>query len=408
MNTEIQITNNIEAKFFAFLTELVESGCPQYILIEFLDRELGEVLDRFDGSPNVLEEEIAYQLEKILNACGEDAWSYLPDQDELKKAIGCASPEGINEDYLQVKKEANRKTSEKIASLYLEKNPRDLFYGARLLGEDAEEIWSYKKLTEEELNVLRKCSELAKSEECGLGEILESEGHVKLLEKLLEHESPYSLGYLDSIDLEHPLKFSGFAFQSVSAQATLDSEKIIGVDLTDEEYKEILIELLLNSNHYSMNMLVYRKPELAQQIMEHLSYASMDFMFENWEPFVADMKELKEVCEKILNPFKDTLSLFECENPVIKTFVLRHQIVPKYGLFNEYQTHMHFEGRKIVVSNEQYTDNSSGSFESFTIDASVVMKKYGLDTPEEIHPYFKEHYNKVGALEQLRKELLGE
>mgnify|MGYP006945369751 FL=1 len=126
-------------------------------MIEFLDRELGEALDRFEGSPNVLEEEIAYQLEKILNACGEDAWSYLPDQDELKKAIGCASPEGINEDYLQVKKEANRKTAEKIASLYLEKNPRDLFYGARLFGEDAEEIWSYKKLTEEELNVLRKC-----------------------------------------------------------------------------------------------------------------------------------------------------------------------------------------------------------------------------------------------------------
>lgn len=408
MNTGIQITNNIEAKFFAFLTELVESGCPQYILIEFLDRELGETLDRFDGSPNVLEEEIAYQLEKILNACGEEAWSYLPDQDELKKTIGCASPEGINEDYLQVKKEANRKTAEKIASLYLEKNPRDLFYGAHLLGEDDEEIYSYKKLTEEELNVLRKCSELAKSEECGLGEILESEGHVKLLEKLLQHDTPYSLGFLDSIDLEHPRKFSWFAFQSVSAQATLEREKIIGVDLTDEEYKEILIELLLNSNHYSMNMLVYQKPELAQQIMEHLSYASMDFMFENWKPFVADMKELKDVCENILNPFKDTLGLFECKNPVIKTFVLRHQIVPKYGLFNEYQTHMHFEGRKIEVSNERYTDNDSGSFESFTIDASVVMEKYGLDTPEDIYPYFKEHYNKANALEQLRKELLGE
>lgn len=117
MNTEIQITNNIEEKFFTFLKELVESGCPQYILIEFLDRELGEALDCFDGSPNVLEEEIAYQLEKILDASGEEAWSYLPDQDELKRVIGCASPEGINEDYLQVKKEANRKTAEKIASL---------------------------------------------------------------------------------------------------------------------------------------------------------------------------------------------------------------------------------------------------------------------------------------------------
>ena len=120
------------------------------------------------------------------------------------------------------------------------------------------------------------------------------------------------------------------------------------------------------------------------------------------------MKELKDVCEKILNPFKDTLGLFECENPVIKAFVLRNQIEPEYGLFNEYQTHMHFEGRKIVVSNEQYTDNSSGNFESFTVDASVVMEKYGLDAPEDIYPYFKEHYNKADALEQLRKELLGE
>ena len=36
------------------------------------------------------------------------------------------------------------------------------------------------------------------------------------------------------------------------------------------------------------------------------------------------------------------------------------------------------------------------------------MEKYGLDAPEDIYPYFKEHYNKADALEQLRKELLGE
>jgi hypothetical protein len=64
--------------------------------------------------------------------------------------------------------------------------------------------------------------------------------------------------------------------------------------------------------------------------------------------------------------------------------------------------------KKSPVSNEQYTDNSSSNFECFTVDASVVMEKYGLDAPEDIYPYFKEHYHKADALEQLRKELLGE
>lgn len=288
----------------------------------------------------------------------------------------------------------------RIAAAYLEKFPRKLRYGVTLTStEDGSEETCYHSLSPEELETLRRCSDIAEDEGMRLMEALEDEGQVELVDKLLKHSSPFSLDLIESIDLEHPLKFTKFSIQSVNEDGTLGRQEKIGVELTDDEYKEILVELLYNSNHYSMNMLVYHKPALAQKIIKHLTYASMDFMFENWNPYIADMPEFKSACDSILNPFVDVLGIFSSDDANIKNFALMNEIIYEgnchlYGRDDEndsYHVFMHFEGTQIKISQEgiYYPQMEYHDCDDFTVDGRDVMAKFNLAKPEDIYPFLK-------------------
>ena len=196
----------------------------------------------------------------------------------------------------------------------------------------------------------------------------------------------------------------------------------IGCELTDDEFKEILVELLLSSNRYSMNMLVYRKPDLCQKITRHITYASMDYQFENWSSYIADMYEHKSICESILNPFKDILDIFNSNDDQTRIFAINHQLVPECGELNElyanYEDHgndsfhvlMHYEGTKIIISQEGMTRIKANfhDLDRFTIDAYDVMKKYSLEKPEDIYPYLKQKCNNTDCFYMLRKDLINQ
>ena len=311
----------------------------------------------------------------------------------------------------------------KIAALYLEKYPRKKLFGVELSSsEDDSEGTFYQELTNEEINILQKCVGIAEEENIPIDEILCVEAP-ELADNLLEHNTPMPLNTIASVDLEHPLKFTGFSFHEFPHNNKSGYERNINVELTDDEFREILVELLLNNNRYSMNMLVYRKPEIAQKIIQHLTFASCDFLFENCNPFVCDMVEQKEICENILNPFKDILGLFDCKNESIRKFVENHQIVPEcispetngeneiYARednqsLDSYHVLMHFIGRKILISQEGMTGTSHRFFDvdSFIIDSADIIKKYGLNSPEEIFPYLKANFNSPDCFNRLYKE----
>lgn len=324
----------------------------------------------------------------------------------------------LSNGYLE-KREKKKKTdfevAQMIANLYLERFPRELSYGVTLAStEDDSEITIYHKLSKEEMATIRECSTIASEEECSLDEILKDEGHNELAERLLEHDIPKPLDVIDSINLDNPLKFTWFSFQEINDDGSLGYKRRIGKSLTDDEFKEILIELLLKENRYSMNMLVYHKPELCQKIIKHITYASMDNQFENWNSYIADMCEHKDICESILNPFKDILNIFNSENKDLSDFALRHQIVP-YDYNNEiyrideetdsYHCLMNFCGTRLVFLQEGATDK--GVFhdcEKYIIDANLLMEKFSLKSPKEILPYLKEHYNTPDCFYRIKKE----
>lgn len=327
---------------------------------------------------------------------------------------------GAFNECIKEKGQQDQETANKIAAIYLDKFPRNKSYGVTLTStEDDSEMTFYHTLSDEELEILRECSCIAKEEHCSLDEILSSEGHDDLLEKLVEHDTSLLLNVVESIDLENPLKFTNFTYQGLKENGELGCKRRIGTDLTDDEFKEILVELLLFSNRYSMNMLVYRKPDLCQKIMKHITYASMDYQIENWNSYIADMYEQKSVCESILNPFKDIIGIFNSKDDRTKKFAIYHQLVPECGELNElyvnYEDHgkdsfhvlMHYEGTKIIISQEGITRIKANfhDIDSFTIDAYDVMKKYSLEKPEDIYPFLKEKCNSIDCFYTLRKEL---
>ena len=163
-----------------------------------------------------------------------------------------------------------------------------------------------------------------------------------------------------------------------------------------------------------MNMLVYHKPELCQKIIKHITYASMDNQFENWSSYIADMCEHKDICERILNPFKDILNIFNSEDKEISNYALRHQIVPdddneiyaNYEETDSFHCLMNFQGTRLVFEQEGIT-SIKGNFhdlECFNIDAKKLMEKFSLKDPKEILPYLKEHYNTPDCFYRIKKE----
>ena len=151
-------------------------------------------------------------------------------------------------------------------------------------------------------------------------------------------------------------------------------------------------------------------PELGQKIMLKLT--------PDWrtEPFVCEMCELKEAVINILNPFKDVLHIFDSTNKDIKKFAIKHQILGNSydEIFNEttdndnFQVEAYFEGKILVIS--QYGHIFGGAFgtshdlDEIRIDAQEVMNKFGLEKPEHIIPYIKEHYATRDCLKLIRKE----
>lgn len=324
--------------------------------------------------------------------------------------------ESISEFCIRREKEYNKGVNE-IVNLYLKQHPRKLSYGTSLLSSiDDSELTQYKTLEEEELETIRRCRSIAVESGCRLHEVLETEGTEDLLEKLLAHNTPMLLNILDDVDLETPLKFTDFYVWQQDENYELLPPQRIGMDLTDDEFKLLLAEHLKASNRYSFNILVCDHPSLAQKIMQHMTWyvSGGNLRFGNYNPFICEMREFQTIANSILDPFVDSLGLFESEDSTLKQFAFEHQIVPDsaneiYLGNNENDTFhclVYFEGRKLVFIQEGITqiNNRMHDYEHFEVDGRTFLERFNLDSPKEIVPYLKEHYNVKGCFYLIKKE----
>lgn len=316
------------------------------------------------------------------------------------------------------------KIAETIADMYIQKHPRQTMYGVTLTStEDDSEMTYYKRLSKEDLSVLRKYLAIKEEEGISLEEYLEGEGMDELRDRLAENDSPYCLNYVEDVDLDDTRKFTKFSMQVQDKDGSLRSPYIAGVPMTDEEYKDLFITLMKQKNRLSMNQLVYLKPELAQRIMSHLAGVYNDWVCEMTRPFICDLYELKQAVESVMDPFKDELNLFHSQDADVLRFAKEFQIIPDNAegeeIFVEHSDNDSFhclfylQGTDVYLYQEgvAYEDNDGGDIakwhdvDDFTCDAKTLMKAFGVEQPEEIFHYLKENYGTRDCLDQVRSAL---
>ena len=318
-----------------------------------------------------------------------------------------------------------QKTAIAIADIYMEKFPREISYGVKCYKDRKDKTETfYKTLTDEEIKILKEYSIIAEAEGCDLEKILVKEGKHELINYLKSRADSKGEYKIKSFDSNDVLKYTTFYCQEIENDHKVGSTHTYRIVLSDEDYKEILVTLLRNSNNYSMNMLVYEKPEICQRIMKILARAirklnnqwlfhlNQHQLLDN-KDFAAEMTELKSACDSILDPVKDITGIFKYENGDIREFAIRHQIVPDIDKEEIYAHHseydilffwMQLEGTRVRFSQMDICEDGNFSdAAAFLVDTSEVLEKFSLNSEAEILPYLKEHYSNKDCLEQLKK-----
>lgn len=232
--------------------------------------------------------------------------------------------------YFYLKPEEKTEVAHQIASMYLQQHPRPVSYATHLSSsEDESEFTFYHTLSDDEIAIIRQWQDLEDDEddeEMGLQEYLMENHYDDLLDHLLSHLTPFQLDTLDYCDLDDALQFTSFSIQFLKDDGTLSTPAIIGCPLTDDEFVKLLQYCLLSSNRLSMNMLVYREPELAQRLVRHLVWSYCDYQFESYKPSICDLYELKSIARSILDPSTDILHLKDSQDIRIQAFLKEHTV----------------------------------------------------------------------------------
>lgn len=319
-----------------------------------------------------------------------------------------------------------------ISEMYIQNFPRPLSFGVEL---EYGRIISIPQnaLTEEEVEILRDCSKMTRPEyHFNIIEVLNRENHEDIAEKIFSLTGIDHYGFFEesikSIDLNNP-QYAEFTVKELNTDGSLGEERNYSVPLTNDEYKEILEELIFYSNCCTMNMLIYNKPQISEKIMRYLSYAtwreehtnqgSSYVSGQNPNPFIVEMSELKSVCERILNPFVDDLGLFDTEDNKLKETAIRQQIIPgckeQEEFYHCYENHLkniykaiaYFKGKDLLFYEESWEDSQYVGVDKFKVNTIELLKRFKLEMPKDIIPYLKEHYQCKNCLQQLRNDLKG-
>lgn len=254
-------------------------------------------------------------------------------------------------------------------------------------------------------------STIAKQEECSLHEILDSEGHDDIIDTLLDNDTPCTLDLIDRFDPDNTLKFTRFSIIERNEDGEFMPQKHISVELTDNDFKWLLTKMFIHRGTYSFNLMLSEKPDLAYKINQHLIWASAGFMYENYNPFLIEMTEIKEIAASILNPFKDVLDLFSSTDPDILHFAHTHYFDIKEGEIHTnstasktYNLWMEFNGTKVVFTHHELDwDNETDNSTEITIETSEILKILNLEEPNDIYPYMVEHFNSPDGFERIKE-----
>ncbi len=311
--------------------------------------------------------------------------------------------------------EQARLIANRIASIYVEKFPREVSYELATSDEESGDHLPFCiHLSDAQLDVIRKYYKIAEDEKRSFGEVLKSD-FPDVEREILSHDP--SADCVESVDIKNPVKFTNFSFCQINGKGQITNQGIRGITLTDQIFKELLVELMIHKNKYTTNMMAYQNSTLAKEIIYKLDNAVHNWLFENTEPTVYDFHELKCICDSILNPFKDILNLFDSTNKEIRDFALAYQVEAADDVFyfesnDEFVRSfgIKYEGTSVVFwqHNICRLDIADTNYDEFSVDANAVIKKFELSGLEDIFAYLKEKFSSVSGYEKLKKEFENE
>lgn len=319
----------------------------------------------------------------------------------------------VNEEIL-LRLKQDKKTSRRIAEMYALKNPREVSYGVLMLADnDAKKTFYFSFNEEEKAKMNEYLNRPEEDMDIPLWEFLGDEMEDKFLIEGLGHTYDTPL----DVDLNDTLKFNYFTVQFLQKDGILGWKEGVEIALTDEQYLDVLTELIFAKNELSANQLVCLCPDVAQIIMGNV-VNNLSFRNCNTRPFICDMYEMKLQVQSMLNPFEDSLGLFKSEDEELKRFLDRHRIVPDYEeLYTEereegtYRSLAYVAGSSCHIHQDLLVDNKEWipffkvgiPQDHFEFDLRKIKYKLGLEEYEEIIPYLKEHFSQADCLSKIRE-----
>lgn len=300
---------------------------------------------------------------------------------------------------------------ERILDLYLERFPLPLRYGFSFSSsEDDSHETFYYELTESELALVRKWYD-EEAENFSLMEYLEevnTEEANALLERVMTHDTPFTLDILDSCDLNDPRYFTRVMTVTIDKNGEKKWTQRVGCEISIDEWRQLMRIYILAENRMSFNQLVYKYPEFAQRAIRHMVNVLCDNVCEYSSEFVAIMAEIEETVEKIMNPQKDVLGLLDTDDAEIAEFRSHYELVPDTEQLCCESTEdgsiyviSSISGRQVRFSQVNWMGDQLQQ-DGFTCPAEKLLKAWNLTTYDELQKYLKEHYSSRTAFEDLR------
>ena len=161
---------------------------------------------------------------------------------------------------------------ESVVANYIANKPRELRYAVNYyvnLGDgdvDGIEPSELKKFTDEQLEMLRAIDKKSKEEDLPFGEILEEYDYENFDFLKASLETDYSTLEIKDLDLENP--YSVYKFKIAIFWYGIDCKPQINeieIELTDEEYKDLLMWKIYNRNS-GFNYLRHSEPYLFNKL----------------------------------------------------------------------------------------------------------------------------------------------
>lgn len=300
--------------------------------------------------------------------------------------------------------ETNERIKEDIINMYLERFPPQKVYAFKRVSDRGEEHTFYCPLTKKEKRVIE---DWKKSDYKILDEYLsqrEDSGDYLWM----SDDAPF-IGVLESCDLND----TAYSVEVKVRTTVYEKEKEFSttVVFSHDELCEVLRLFIKYWNMVSCNTMTFNLPEITAKMMKYLCWCVRKRYCCFYAPFIVEMTGIKDIVERIFDPVKDCLGLFDSSDEAVSQFVRSraetHGISFLYNKKREGAPEYvcaAFDGIQLmVIQLVNQNDGGKNVIHSCNYETRMLCKHLNLSSCKELVQYLVKHYSVETAYEDILK-----